>query len=353
LSFAKGTQEGSNIGAIGSPAYAAPELPKESHTSKVDVFSFAVIMWEIYQQIRPWNDNETRYAWQITEKVARGDRLTLPSDGIFNNLITRCWDQSPDKRPTFVEIYEELEKIKNSIPVSQSSSSSSSLPITIPSPVPQLLPSIEEKLLNGFGSRPLIPWEEFVMICTKVINNATPSLLNRLKYVLGKNSMVDRNNFKMFLEWFFPLTQSSNSYQTDEGAVTGYDIDQIVDIVGPPWFFGFMTAPEAKEALNNKPYGSYLFRFSNNAAGSYALSVNYGQIGHWRIVAEKSTGYPIFRVDGRAYKSLYHIIETHTMGGEPLKVKGATASCYLKDYLAREVTEDGGSQSSVYQTMYT
>lgn len=27
----------------GSPAYAAPELPTENHTNKVDVFSFAVM----------------------------------------------------------------------------------------------------------------------------------------------------------------------------------------------------------------------------------------------------------------------------------------------------------------------
>lgn len=29
--------------AFGSPAYAAPELPTENHTQRVDVFSFAVM----------------------------------------------------------------------------------------------------------------------------------------------------------------------------------------------------------------------------------------------------------------------------------------------------------------------
>jgi len=144
---------------------------------------------------------------------------------------------------------------------------------------------------------------------------------------------------KTFLEWFSPLVQSNVYHTGSEQESIGYDIEQIADIVGPAWFFGFMTAPEAREALQNRPQGSYLFRFSSNA-GCYALSVNYGQVGHWRIITEKRIGYPIFRVDGRAYKSLYHIIETHAIGGEPLQVKGSsTTHCFLKDFVDKEPNE--------------
>lgn len=37
------TGDGEQTLTIGSPAYAAPELPTDSHTNKVDVFSFSVM----------------------------------------------------------------------------------------------------------------------------------------------------------------------------------------------------------------------------------------------------------------------------------------------------------------------
>lgn len=39
----KDESETSSTTFHGSPAYAAPELPTENHTNKVDVFSFAVM----------------------------------------------------------------------------------------------------------------------------------------------------------------------------------------------------------------------------------------------------------------------------------------------------------------------
>jgi len=215
----------------------------------------------------------------------------------------------------------------------------------------------EQKLaVNQIGDvdRQIEIAKEFVTNVTNTLTQCSPALLGKLKYVIGSNNTVERKKLQMLLEWFTPLVQSSSSYQTgDERDLLGYDIEQILDIVGPPWFFGFMSANEAKEVLSRKPYGSYLFRFSSNA-GFYALSVNYGQVGHWRISSEKHVGYPLFKVDGRTYKSLYHIIEVHTVGGEPLIVKGGdTSSCYLKDYVDREPNVEEVASSTIYQTVFS
>jgi serine/threonine protein kinase len=41
----------------GTPAYQAPEMLRdEPITEKVDVYSFAVLMWEIYTGKLPWSD---------------------------------------------------------------------------------------------------------------------------------------------------------------------------------------------------------------------------------------------------------------------------------------------------------
>lgn len=119
------------------------------------------------------------------------------------------------------------------------------------------------------------------------------------------------------------------------------------------WFYAFLSAQRAKEILNKMSVGAYLFRFSSNP-GCYAISVNYGQVGHWRITTEKSdSSYPIFRIDGRPYKSLHHIIETHQLGGEPLQIKssGGTRQCFLKEAADRNITEKKKSER-LYEAMY-
>jgi hypothetical protein len=71
----------------------------------------------------------------------------------------------------------------------------------------------------------------------------------------------------------------------------------------------------------NKTEGTYLVRFSTNP-GCYALSVNYGRVGHWRITTEElHSEKPILKIDDRLYKDLYHVIEAHSIGKDPLEIK--------------------------------
>ena len=121
-------------------------------------------------------------------------------------------------------------------------------------------------------------------------------------------------------------------------STAGYDIVDVVEIVKKEWFFGFMSAEEAKKILSTYPYGTYLFRFSSKA-GQYALSVNYGQIGHWRITAEKiSASSVLFYIDEKSYRSLDHVISSHKVDGQPLVIKGGPLTgCYLKFPVDRNV----------------
>lgn len=145
-----------------------------------------------------------------------------------------------------------------------------------------------------------------------------------------------------FISWFSPLTLAIETYHSGSAVpeTVGYRIDEIADIVEPPWFFGFMAAEDAKRHLASRPYGSFLFRFSSQV-GQYALSVNYGQVGHWRINAEKRTTAPaVFLIDGRGYRSLHHIIETHQGNRDPLIVKGGPIDrCFLRDPVLRDETQ--------------
>jgi len=372
---------------FGSPAYAAPELPTATHGKKVDVFSFAVIMWELVSRQKPWT--HLSHSWQIAERIASGERLPLPQDCPLLSLINYCWKLDPDERPTFTEIYTSLENVKGGLPAdqqisqfagfssggskgtlrtssaannensnhsmtmtatsrpqhiqtsrtSQSSLSSNSNGSYSGSPALSRLGhnpyqtshTLEELIEIGFKGQQSITWEEFGAVLKQHLNAET-NIMNKLKYCLYHNGDVELDAWLLFSQWFFPLTLPDEVYQTQTNQYVipnGYTIEEIADIVGNSWFFGKMEASEARPILESRPIGSYLFRFSSQA-GMYSLSVNYGQIGHWRIESKKEGSQTTFRIDGRPYRSLHHIIETHKPGEETLAVRNSTVSCYLK-----------------------
>lgn len=133
-------------------------------------------------------------------------------------------------------------------------------------------------------------------------------------------------NWITFLDWF-PLQEHEMAFYGSHPQAENNlkkKFEDIVDIVGPEWFFGNLSANNAKEILSKLPSGSFLFRFSSQP-GLYTLSVNYGgQIGHWRITTEKnSSGLTFYKIDNNSYVSLHKIIENHQLGnGQPLPVKG-------------------------------
>jgi len=373
---------------FGSPSYAAPELPTESHTEKVDVYSFAIIMWELYTRERPWSN--VSYAWQISDLVAKGVRPSIPPNSPLENLIRSCWDLNPDIRPSFAEIHAQLEKLKSMLPAPFRQGAQRSIrtmsqfgpmegnsgqftnlsnPL-FPSlgnlantrissdsffihPVQQAKPIIteikssplnefrtpEQLILEAFQKKDILLWEEFCPVLRAAFESDEAEMLRFCIVGQPDDGLVKLSSWQNFVTWFSPLVKFDSSYQTKSSTTDsmGYNIKEIVDIVGQSWFFGFISAEEAKKILFSLPTGSFLFRFSSKA-GQYALSVNYGQVGHWRIIAEKKApGPPILVIDDHSYASFQSIVETHRVGGDSLVVKGSgITSCYLRFPVKRE-----------------
>ena len=79
---------------------------RQPYNSKADVWSFGVILHEIYLGYLPWQEHEQ----ETTLSCIQGKGLkipVLPSSGICPlavELIKRCLDRSPDQRPSFAEI---------------------------------------------------------------------------------------------------------------------------------------------------------------------------------------------------------------------------------------------------------
>ncbi|POG67175.1 kinase-like domain-containing protein [Rhizophagus irregularis DAOM 181602=DAOM 197198] len=86
--------------------YIAPEIFKGGTFSKeTDVYSFGMIMWELTTGCKPFANVE--HDIHLIYKILDGKRPEITNDTpeCFANLMIRCWDSNPSKRPTIDEIY--------------------------------------------------------------------------------------------------------------------------------------------------------------------------------------------------------------------------------------------------------
>ncbi|KAH0788749.1 TKL family protein kinase [Histomonas meleagridis] len=101
-----GKTEGNDMVAdVGTPNYTAPEILTRNHYgSKVDVYSYAIVLWEMLMKNVPFADLTKD---QIYDHIVTHNwRLLLPPESPkgLKKLITQCWSKNPKERPTFKEI---------------------------------------------------------------------------------------------------------------------------------------------------------------------------------------------------------------------------------------------------------
>ncbi|KAK7274871.1 hypothetical protein RIF29_15972 [Crotalaria pallida] len=106
-------------GETGSYRYMAPEVFKHRrYDKKVDVFSFAMILYEMLEGEPPFSNYE---AYEGAKYVAEGHRPTFRAKGYIpelRELTEQCWAADMNQRPSFIEILKRLDKIKENLPSS-------------------------------------------------------------------------------------------------------------------------------------------------------------------------------------------------------------------------------------------
>lgn len=106
---------------LGTTAWCAPELftasNKTKYSVKVDVYSFGIVMWELWEKKRPFEELTSRF--DIMDAVKAGRRPKVAEEGCppaYLSLMKRCWQTQPTRRPMFTTIVrylkEELARIK-------------------------------------------------------------------------------------------------------------------------------------------------------------------------------------------------------------------------------------------------
>uniref|UniRef100_A0A2P2JRT5 non-specific serine/threonine protein kinase n=1 Tax=Rhizophora mucronata TaxID=61149 RepID=A0A2P2JRT5_RHIMU len=102
-------------GETGTLGYMAPEvLNGKPYNRKCDVYSFGICLWEIYCCDMPYPDLSFS---EMTAGVVRQNlRPEIPRccPSSLGNVMKRCWDANPDKRPEMDEVVSMLEAIDTS-----------------------------------------------------------------------------------------------------------------------------------------------------------------------------------------------------------------------------------------------
>lgn len=102
--------------------WSAIEVLKHSvYSKKSDVWSFGVLLWEIFNYGKiPYTDFSNL---QVVEQVTAGNRLPksdICTDEIYEVML-QCWKESPDERPNFEQILELISEclrlIKKEMPI--------------------------------------------------------------------------------------------------------------------------------------------------------------------------------------------------------------------------------------------
>ncbi|RHZ88244.1 hypothetical protein Glove_25g37 [Diversispora epigaea] len=107
--------------------YVAPEvLSGEEYTKAADVYSFGIITYEIITGIPPYYD--IPHNKDLAMKICNGLRPKIPfhTPKLITRMIMRCWDARVIHRPTFEELYDELNDSEIAIQIKKAEEFSSS-----------------------------------------------------------------------------------------------------------------------------------------------------------------------------------------------------------------------------------
>jgi serine/threonine protein kinase len=90
----------------GTVCYAAPEQYLEDAvlTSKIDVFSFGLILYEVLVGCPVFRSSDPPF--NVIRRLRAGDLPPVPPrcGSFMQDLIVRCWETNPESRPSFHDI---------------------------------------------------------------------------------------------------------------------------------------------------------------------------------------------------------------------------------------------------------
>ena len=95
--------------SVGTPMYSAPEvLDRSLHSFKSDVFSFGMSLWFAIKRKHPFLNAHDFFDLR-RRLVTEHERPEPVDDPALQKIISWCWDDVPNSRPTFRQVSADLE----------------------------------------------------------------------------------------------------------------------------------------------------------------------------------------------------------------------------------------------------
>eukprot|EP00753_Platysulcus_tardus_P014675 PLAT4429.1.p1 GENE.PLAT4429.1~~PLAT4429.1.p1 ORF type:complete len:513 (-),score=214.74 PLAT4429.1:443-1981(-) len=94
--------------AVGPIKWMAPEaLRRKIYNERTDVFSFGVVLYEMFVGKPPWEGLENM---DVVFRVCAGERMELPTElpPWLATVMSRCWKAEPTERPSMEQVRAEL-----------------------------------------------------------------------------------------------------------------------------------------------------------------------------------------------------------------------------------------------------
>ena len=94
-----------NESIYGVIPYMAPEVLRgKPYTPASDIYSFAMIMWELTSLVPPFEDRA--HDFHLSLSICKGERPEIidSTPQCYIDLMKKCWDLDPLKRPTASEL---------------------------------------------------------------------------------------------------------------------------------------------------------------------------------------------------------------------------------------------------------
>eukprot|EP00026_Physarum_polycephalum_P006054 Phypoly_transcript_06094.p1 GENE.Phypoly_transcript_06094~~Phypoly_transcript_06094.p1 ORF type:complete len:553 (+),score=87.18 Phypoly_transcript_06094:159-1817(+) len=276
----------------GTLVWMAPEMILGSkYNEKVDVYSFGIILWEIYTRQKPYPHYVDPQAFCNAICFAH-ERPPIPADTPvpLQKLMTSCWNHLPGERLSFSQIVQSLSEIMVDCVVQNEAAG-----------------RFWKKYFLNHNDDEKVEWADFEEGLCKEINfqpfegsTFLVPLASLLLLYDGKEAeFVTLERFDKVVKWFGPF------FDPQEGQNI---IAEMGDLLEQSWFHGDIDSVKANSNLAPHPLGTFLIRFSSADPKVSPFALSMVRQGHARIERTKDG----FKVWGKVYKDLKQLVESNS-----------------------------------------
>lgn len=194
-------------------------------------------------------------------------------------------------------------------------------PVLAASSPPLPIMSNEDRIVARFEGG-ATNWANFSQMLKEYLG-ATPADMEVLEDFLKLgNNTVNLATWNKFSQWFSPLSSLDNPNPKPES----YNITEMVGMIKPAWFHGFLSPEETAAVLKE---GQFLIRFSSHP-GHYTVSTRHGGVYHMRVSSSKQGKDIHFIFEGLPHTSLEHIVSEFCSKSLPGKDFNLGSPCNKK-----------------------